>query len=127
LSYEAPGALWQNDSVLTKQYPHMVYKGGSSTNDTFASAMKRLQVLLCNRFDWHETHGRPRCGFVNCFGIHRAIFRSFDEWLHKARIDQPDPMARGEKLAALIMRAGASLHRNHAWRQFCDRPHQLRD
>jgi hypothetical protein len=52
----------------------MVDKGGSSTNDTFASTMKRLQVLLFNRFDRHETHRRAHSCFVNSFGIRRVVF-----------------------------------------------------
>ena len=59
----------------------MVDKGGSSTNDTLASTMKRLQVLLFDRFDRHKTHCRAQGCFVNCFGIRRVIFRSFDERL----------------------------------------------
>ncbi len=40
LPYEAPCALRQNNAILAKQSPHMVDKAGSSTDDTFASAVK---------------------------------------------------------------------------------------
>ncbi len=34
-------------------------------------------------------------------------------------------MARRKKAPAPIVSAGASLHRNHLWRQFCDHPNQF--
>ena len=104
----------------------MVDKGCAGTDDAIPRAVKRLKILLFSRFDRHEAHRRAHSRFINSFGIRRVVLGSFDEWLHEARIDQENPMARGKKAPAPIVRAGASLHRDRLWSQFFDRLDQLR-
>ena len=103
----------------------MVDKGRSSTDDAITRAMKRLKILLFGRFDRHEAHRRAQSRFIDSFGIRRVVLGSFDEWLHEARIDQENPMARSKKAPTPIVRASARLHRDRLWSQFLDRLDQL--
>ena len=87
-SCEPPRALRKNNTILGKQPPHMIDKGGSSADDSVAHAMERLQVLLFDRLDKDEAHGRTHGCLVSSFGVRRVVLRSFDERLHEAWVDQ---------------------------------------
>ena len=87
--------------------------------------MKRLQILLLGGFDRDEPHRRAQSGFVNSLCVRRVVLGSFDERLHKARIDQQNSTAIGQKAPAPKMRAGASFHGDGFWSEFLDRLEQF--
>jgi hypothetical protein len=58
-----------------------------------ADAVKRLQIDLFGRSNFHEAHGRPRHRFGNGRSIDGICFVGFDIRLHEACWDDPGVMA----------------------------------
>ena len=85
-----------------------------------ACAVKHQAALLLGRLGWHEPHVGSGDGFTNRLSVSHVVLLPFDVRLHVSRRHQPHGMAECLQLARPIVRRGAGLDANQAWRQLLE-------
>src|SRR5258708_17341425 len=90
---------------------------GLLADEQMACAMKHQATLLLRRFSGHEPHVGARDRFANRFCVSHVVLLPFDVGLHVSRRHQSHGMAKCLQLARPMVRRGASLDANQAWRQ----------
>src|SRR5205807_37400 len=73
--------------------------------------------LLLRRLCWHEPHVGSGNRLANRLGVGHIVLLPFDIGLHVSRWHQPNGMTDRLKFARPMVRRGASLDSNQAWRQ----------
>src|SRR5215831_3031249 len=90
-----------------------------------ARAMQNQAALLLRGLGCHEPHIGSRDRFANCLSIGHIVLLSLDVGLHVGRWHQPHPVTNGLQLARPIMRLGARLDANQAWRKLLEKRYDL--
>jgi hypothetical protein len=93
---------------------------GLLADEQMASTMKHQATLLLRRFGGHEPHVGPGDRLTNRFCVCHVILLPFDVGLNVSRRHQSYGMAKRLQLARPMMRRGASLDANQAWRQLLE-------
>src|SRR5207248_11788467 len=87
------------------------------TDEQMARAVKHQATLLLRRLCWHEPHVGSGNRLANRLGVGHIVLLPFDIGLHVSRWHQPNGMTDRLKFARPMVRRGASLDSNQAWRQ----------
>jgi len=82
-----------------------------------ARAVKHQTTLLLRRLCWREPHVGSGNRLANRLGVGHIVLLPFDIGLHVGRRHQPNGMTDRLKFARPMVRRGASLDANQAWRQ----------
>jgi hypothetical protein len=90
---------------------------GLVADEHMASAVKHQATLLLRRFSGHEPHVSPGDRLTNRLSVRHVVLLSFDVGLHVSWRHQSYGMAKCLQLARPMVRRGASLDANQAWRQ----------
>jgi len=86
-------------------------------DEQMAGSMKHQAALLLRRLGWHKPHVGSGDGFANRLCVSHIVLLPFDVGLHVSRRHQSHGMAKCLQLARPMVRRGASLDANQAWRQ----------
>src|SRR3954449_591471 len=82
-----------------------------------AGAMEHQAALLLGRLGWHKPHVGPGHCFADGLCVSDVILLSFDVGLHVGGRHQPHRVSQGLELTRPMMRGGAGLDADQAWRQ----------
>src|SRR5436305_9787958 len=82
-----------------------------------AGAMEHQAALLLGRLGWHKPHVDPGHRFADGLCVSGVILLSFDVGLDVGGRHQPHRVAQGLELTRPMMRRGAGLDADQAWRQ----------
>jgi hypothetical protein len=83
-------------------------------------AVKHQTALLLWRLGRNEAHCRPPHGLADGLSIRGIILLPLDVGLHVSRRHQPHGVAKRLELARPMMRRGAGLNADQAWRQLLE-------
>src|SRR3954447_10496435 len=82
-----------------------------------AGAMEHQAALLLGRLGWHKPHVGPGHCFADGLCVSGVILLPFDVGLHVGGRHQPHRVSQGLELTRPMMRGGAGLDADQAWRQ----------
>src|SRR5476649_734844 len=102
---------------LGKVSADRINQRGLLADEQMARAMKHQATLLLRCLCWHEAHVGSGNRFTNRLSVSHVILLPFDIGLHVGRRHQPNGIAERLKFARPMVRRGASLYANQAWRQ----------
>src|SRR6267142_2582991 len=108
---------WRDNAELGEVRADRVNHRGLLADEQMACAVKHQAALLLRRLGWDEPHVGSGDGFTNCLCVSCIVLLPFDVGLHVSRRHQSHGMAKCLQLARPMVRRGASLDANQAWRQ----------
>jgi hypothetical protein len=108
----------RDDTELSEVPADRINHRSLLANVQMACAMKHQAALLLRRLGWHEPHVGARDRFANRFCVSHVVLLPFDVGLHVGRRHQSHGMAKCLEFARPMVRRGAGLHANQAWRHF---------
>jgi hypothetical protein len=117
--------LRQDDPVFGEQAAAVVDQRGTLTDQPFADAMQRLEVLLVDALDRHKAHRWAGRRLENGFGGSGVVLRALEEGLYEPWVDQAHSTSSGLKLPRPVMRARAGFHRDYLRVETIDNLRQL--
>jgi len=86
-----------------------------------AGAVQHQTALLLGSLGWYKPHVGPGDCLANGLRVSRIVLLPLDVGLHIVRRDQPLGVTQGPQLARPVVRRGASLDANQAWRQLLEK------
>ena len=108
---------WRDNAELSEVRADRIDHGGLLADEHMARAVKHQAALLLGRLCWHKPHVGSGDRFANRFCVSHVVLLPFDVGLHVSRRHQSHGMAKCLQLARPMVRRGASLDANQAWRQ----------
>ena len=107
----------RDNAELGKVSSDRINHRGLLADEQMACAMKHQAALLLGRLGRHEPHVGSGDRFANRLCVSHVILLPFDVGLHVGRRHQSHRMTECLELARPMVRRGASLDANQAWRQ----------
>lgn len=92
---------------------HLIDHGGTVADPDCAHPVCGLDVLLLDRFDRNEAHGRPTGGLDNRLGVVAIVLVGLDEGRHILWADQPNLNAKRMEAPCPVMGGAAGFHYDH--------------
>src|SRR6266404_7057835 len=109
-----------DNAELGKVSSDRINHRGLLADEQMACAVKHQATLLLGRLGWHEPHVGSGDRFANSLSVSHVVLLPFDVGLYISWRHQPHGMAECSKFARPIVRRGAGLYANQAWRQLLE-------
>ena len=110
----------RDDAELRKVSPDSIDHRGLLADEQMTAAMQRQATLLLWRLGRDEPHVGPGDRFADRLSIHSIILMALDVGFHIGRRHQADGVAEDLEFARPMMRRGAGLDANQAWRELLE-------
>src|SRR5712672_3519272 len=107
----------RDNAELGKVRSDRINHRGLLADEQMTGAVKHQAALLLGCLCWHEPHAGSSDRLANRFCVSHIVLLPFDVGLHVSRRHQSHRMAKCLQLARPMVRRGASLDANQAWRQ----------
>jgi hypothetical protein len=107
----------RDNAELGKVSSDRINHRGLLADEQMASAVKHLATLLLRCLCWHEPHVGSGDRLANSLSVGHVVLLPLDVGFYIGWRHQPHGMAECLKFARPVVRRGAGLYANQAWRQ----------